>query len=229
MILLEVNHLGYSYQDGENQRIILRDINCSFEAGTFTTILGESGSGKTTFLSLLGALDQPKEGTICFQGLTLQEIGEDHFRKNYVGFVFQNYNLIPYMNAIENVLLAMGITDNVYSGDKTEKAIAILADFGITGNKAKRKVTHLSGGEQQRVAIARAVSTQVQILLADEPTGNLDQETSDYIAQCFKTLAHDMGKCVIVVTHDPRVAELSDQVFRLDSRTHSLSTVEVLL
>lgn len=131
--------------------------------------------------------------------------------------------------AIENVLLAMGITDNVYSGDKTEKAIAILADFGITGNKAKRKVTHLSGGEQQRVAIARAVSTQVQILLADEPTGNLDQETSDYIAQCFKTLAHDMGKCVIVVTHDPRVAELSDQVFRLDSRTHSLSTVEVLL
>ena len=229
MKILEVNHLGYFYQDGEHRRVILQDVNCSFEAGTFTTILGESGSGKTTFLSLLGALDKPKEGTIRFNGLTLQEIGEDQYRRNHAGFVFQNYNLIPYMNAIENVLLAMGITDNVCSGNKEEKAKAILADFGLTGNKAKRKVIHLSGGEQQRVAIARAVSTQVKILLADEPTGNLDQETSDYIAQCFKTLAHDMGKCVIVVTHDPRVAELSDRILRLDSRTHSLLQKEEIL
>lgn len=222
MAILSTEQLSYYYVDGDHRRTILNQISVSFEKGVFYTILGESGSGKTTFLSLLAALETPKEGRILFDGDDIQQIGYDRYRRNHVSLVFQNYNLIPYLTAAENVQVAMGITDNSIPGDKQKISYLILEDFGISSTKADRQVKKLSGGEQQRVAIARAVSTQTECFLADEPTGNLDQETSQYIVEIFQRLAHELKKCVIVVTHDRMIANRSDVIFELDSSTHRL-------
>ncbi len=219
MNILEVKDLLYYYQDGSKKRIILEGVNASFERGKFYTILGESGSGKTTFLSLISALDAPKEGVILYEGKDVREIGYERYRRNMIAIVFQNYNLVQYMTAVENVLVAMGITENRIEGDYKEVAYGLLEKVGIDRQTANRRVTRLSGGEQQRTAIARALSTNVDIIMADEPTGNLDHDTSEGIIELFMNLAHEMNKCVIMVTHDLNIAEKSDVILRLDSHT----------
>ena len=217
MNILETKDLYFTYPDGDARKVILNDVNVSFEKGKFYTILGASGSGKTTFLSLIAALDKAERGEILYEGKSLSEIGYEKYRRNNVGIVFQSYNLIPYMNAVENVMVAMSITDNEMEKDMKSQALRILESVGIDGSKATRRINRLSGGEQQRVAIARAISTNVEVVLADEPTGNLDAKTSETIIEIFKELAHKQNKCVIMVTHSEKIANQSDVILKLNT------------
>ena len=216
MNFLDIKNLSYFFQDGDSQRYILDNISASFEKGTFYTILGESGSGKTTLLSLLAALDKPQDGEILIEGKDISSIGFEAFRRNKVGIIFQSYNLIRYMTAVENVLVAMSITQNELPPNHKEVAYNLLDYIGISKEKADRTVNKLSGGEQQRVAIARALATNVDLILADEPTGNLNEEMEAEIVEIFKKLAHEHKKCVIVVTHSIAIAAQSDICFRLN-------------
>jgi len=213
MSFLQIKNLSFHYDEGN--RSILNGVNASFERGVFYTILGESGSGKTTLLSLIAALENYQDGEILLEGKSIKEIGLENYRRNDVGIVFQNYNLISYMTAIENVAVAMGITKNDIPQNTKEIATNLLDYLGIDKIKANRRVTKLSGGEQQRVAIARTLSTNVDLLLADEPTGNLDVDTTQEIVNIFKELAHRHNKCIIVVTHSQEVAKQSDQIIYL--------------
>jgi putative ABC transport system ATP-binding protein len=216
MSTVTVQNLSYCYQDGAELRVILSNLNYSFETGCLYSLLGNSGSGKTTFLSLLSALDLPREGVIFYEGKSIQEWGMNELRRNHVGIVFQAYNLIPYLTAVENIVLAMAITDNRLPDKPKEVALNLLNYLGIDGAKAARRVTTLSGGEQQRVAIARALATNVNVILADEPTGNLDEATSEDIVSIFQSLAHEHGKCIIMATHDKEIAQYSDVVLTLN-------------
>lgn len=215
MSIIETKKLNYYYQDGDMQRYILRDVSISFEKGQFYTIVGESGSGKTTFLAMVAGLDMPKEGQVLFEETDIQTIGLENYRRNKISIVFQNNNLVPYLTAIENVLVAMAITDNTLPDDQKTVAYNLLDYIGITREKADRLVSELSGGEQQRITIARALATNSDVILADEPTGNLDEEREGEIVEIFKRLAHDNQKAVIVVTHSQEVAEKSDVTYRL--------------
>ncbi len=215
MSIIETKKLNYYYQDGDMQRYILRDVSVSFEKGRFYTIVGESGSGKTTFLSMIAGLDVAKEGQVLFESTDIQTIGLENYRRNKISIVFQNNNLVPYLTAAENVLVAMDITDNVLPADQKAVAYNLLDYIGITREKADRLVSELSGGEQQRIAIARALATNSDVILADEPTGNLDEEREREIIEIFKRLAHENDKAVIVVTHSQEVAEKSDVTYRL--------------
>lgn len=224
MKLLETINLSYYYQDGDQRRFILRDVDTNFEKGKFYAILGQSGSGKTTFLSLVSALEVPKSGDIFYNEENIQKIGLHNYRRNSIGIVFQSYNLIPHYTALENVLIAMEITENQLPEEKNTVAYNLLDFIGITKGKADRLVTQLSGGEQQRVAIARALSTNVDLILADEPTGNLDEEKEREIINIFKSLAHQHDKCVIVVTHSNEIAKHADEILYL--KQGSLSHLE---
>lgn len=215
MSIIETKKLNYYYQDGDMQRYILRDISVSFEKGQFYTIVGESGSGKTTFLTMIAGLDVAKDGQVLFEGTDIQTIGLENYRRNKISIVFQNNNLVPYLTAIENVLVAMDITDNTLPADQKTVDYNLLDYIGITHEKADRLVSELSGGEQQRIAIARALATNSDVILADEPTGNLDEDREGEIVEIFKRLAHDNKKAVIVVTHSQEVAEKSDVTYRL--------------
>lgn len=215
MTILETKNVSYFYQDGERRRYILKDTSVSFELGKFYTILGQSGSGKTTFLSLISALDSPKEGEVLLNGTDIKKIGYEKYRRDDISIIFQSYNLVPYLTALENVLVAMSITDNDLPANHKEVAYNLLDYIGITKAKADRLVNQLSGGEQQRVAIARALATNVDIILADEPTGNLDEEMEQEIVSIFKRLAEQHNKCVIVVTHSNEIAKQSDETLYL--------------
>lgn len=215
MAILETKEMTYYYQDGENRRKILDKTNISFEKGKFYTILGKSGSGKTTFLSLISALDQPTDGEVFFEGKNIKTIGYEEYRRNKISLIFQSYNLIPYLTALENVLVSMAISDNKLPDQHDQIAYRLLDYIGITSTKADRFVNQLSGGEQQRVAIARALATNVDIILADEPTGNLDEDMEQEIVDIFKDLATLHNKCIIVVTHSTEIAKQSDQIFYL--------------
>ncbi|MCL1904055.1 MAG: ABC transporter ATP-binding protein [Oscillospiraceae bacterium] len=215
MALIDVNNINYFYQDGDTKRYILNNISYSFERGRFYTIFGESGSGKTTFLALLSALDQPKSGNIFYENTDINKIGLDKYRRNKISIIFQQYNLVPYMTAVENIRVAMSITDNKLPDDLNGVAYNLLDYIGITKDRADRTVNKLSGGEQQRVAIARALATNVDVILADEPTGNLDDEMEGEIVQIFQKLAHDHNKCVVVVSHSSQIANRADEVIKL--------------
>ena len=206
MNILETKDLYFTYPDGDARKVILNDVNVSFEKGKFYTILGASGSGKTTFLSLIAALDKAERGEILYEGKSLSEIGYEKYRRNNAGIVFQSYNLIPYMNAVENVMVAMSITDNEMEKDMKGQALRILESVGIDGSKATRRINRLSGGEQQRVAIARAISTNVEVVLADEPTGNLDAKT---------------------ITHSEKIANQSDVILKLNTDNQNFEIVEM--
>ena len=213
--LMQVNNVSYFYQDGDQQRFILKDVSCSFEKGGFYTILGASGSGKTTFLALLSALDKPHSGEILYENTPIGRLGFENYRRNKIGIVFQSYNLIPYMTAVENIQVAMSITDNPLPTDTKSVAYNLLDYIGIGKEKADRTINKLSGGEQQRVAIARALATNVDMILADEPTGNVNEEMAEELVDVFRKLAHEHNKCVVVVTHSSQIAAQSDVVFRL--------------
>lgn len=223
MAILNIQNLNYHYQDGENIRTILKDINIEFEKGKFYTILGQSGSGKTTLLSLLSALDTPKSGKILFNDQDIESIGHEQYRRNSIAIIFQSYNLVPYMTALENVMVPMSITENNIPKDRKTVAYHLLDFIGITKTKADRIVNKLSGGEQQRVAIARALASNVDVILADEPTGNLDESLEDDIIEIFQNLAHTHNKCFIMVTHNKRIADESDVSYLLHKGVLSIN------
>ncbi|MBQ1477299.1 MAG: ABC transporter ATP-binding protein [Erysipelotrichaceae bacterium] len=209
--MLKLENINYSYIDGGYERVILNDLSFAFESGQFYTVLGPSGSGKTTLLSLVAGLDEPKSGNIYFNGEDIKKITLPKYRRNCISIVFQQYNLISYLTAVENVMLAMSETDNKLPKDHKNVAYNLLERFGIVRTKADRLVGQLSGGEQQRVAIARSLASNVDLIFADEPTGNLDTATEQEIINIFKELSHDYGKTIIVVTHSDLVSQMSDE------------------
>ena len=183
---------------------ILEFSNLKLELGKMYAILGPSGCGKTTLLSLLGGLDSPTNGNILFDGKDISQTGLADHRKNHVSFIFQAYNLIDYLTPMENVALTSKLPP-----------LPILERLGLTKEEAKRNVLKLSGGQQQRVAIARALASEAPVILADEPTGNLDEDTAQDITEILKESAHKMNKCVVVVTHSSELAKQADVVFHL--------------
>lgn len=215
--ILQFKNINYHYESNNKRTTILQNVNFSFQTGSIYTILGPSGSGKTTTLSLASGLDVPKSGYVLYKGTDIRKIGLDSYRNQYVSIIFQSYNLITYMTALQNVITAMEIT-GVDVKDKKIRALDLLKKVGLSEIEAKRNVLQLSGGQQQRVAIARALSSNVDLLLADEPTGNLDQETSMEIIELFKELAHKENKCIIVVTHSQDVAKQSDKAVYLQKQ-----------
>ncbi|WP_404332014.1 ABC transporter ATP-binding protein [Mesobacillus maritimus] len=221
--LLELQNISYWYKHENKKHDILKKINVGFERGTFYTIVGPSGSGKTTFLALASALDVPKEGAVLYEGKDIKKIGLTKFRNKYVSIVFQAYNLLPYMTALQNVTTAMEITGASYK-NKKEFALQMLERVGISAEQAHQKVLTLSGGQQQRVSIARALSCDAELIVADEPTGNLDENTAQEIVNLLQALAHKEGKCVIVVTHDQNIASMSDVTVKLSKGSLTVSS-----
>ena len=213
--ILKLEDLCYSYIDGGYERQILKNLSFEFEEKKFYTILGPSGSGKTTLLSIIAGLDFAKSGHVYFRDKEITKSNVGKYRRNDISIVFQQYNLISYLTAVENVMLAMSETDNELPKDKKNVAYNLLERFGIVRSKADRMVGQLSGGEQQRVSIARSLASNVDLIFADEPTGNLDTATEIEIINIFKELAEDYGKTIIVVTHSNQVAEMSDQIVLL--------------
>lgn len=212
MGIIDMENVFYRYS--KQTRLVLGGINADFCEGTLTCIMGRSGSGKTTLLSLLAGLDTASEGRVLFMGKNLADMDRDRYRARQIGTVFQGYNLLNRASAAENIVLSMQIS-GVAERKKTETALNLLERVGIDGSTAHRQVSELSGGEQQRVGIARAMSHDPAVIIADEPTGNLDAETRARIMTILVSLAHDEGKCVIVVTHSRSVAMRADRVWNL--------------
>ena len=201
MCILELKNVQYSYN---NKKRILKGVSAQMEQGKLYAILGPSGCGKTTLLSLLGGLDSPGVGQILYKGQDIAGTGLADHRKNHVAFIFQSYNLIDYLTPGENVALTSKLPP-----------LPILERLGLTKEETRRNVLKLSGGQQQRVAIARALASESPVILADEPTGSLDEDTARGITEILKDSAHRMNKCVIVVTHSGELADQADVVFRL--------------
>lgn len=201
MSIMEFSDLKYTYDGKQN---VIKGMNGKIEQGRLYAILGPSGCGKTTLLSLLGGLDSPDSGRIYFDGQDIAQTGLSDHRKHHVSFIFQAYNLIDYLTPLENVALTSKLPP-----------FPILERLGLTKEEAKRNVLKLSGGQQQRVAIARALASDAPVILADEPTGNLDEDTAQGIMDILKESAHQMGKCVVVVTHSGELAKQADVIFRL--------------
>lgn len=210
-MVLEVKDLSYKYKDGDSY--VLKNLNFAFEEGLVYAIKGKSGCGKTTFLSLISSLEKYEEGSIKFLGEELKTIDLDYYRSRDIGIVFQAFNLLPGLSAIENIILAMNVS-GVKDKDKKALAIELLESVGLNEEKGDRRVLKLSGGEEQRVAIARSIAYDAKVIIADEPTGNLDKETETEIMAIFKDLAKK-GKCVIIVTHSNNVAKMADVVYEL--------------
>ena len=208
---LELQNVGYSYNGKE---LVLRHVNYRFEGGRIYAITGRSGAGKTTLLSLLSQLTKPTEGKILYNGLDVSEVDQYLYRSQYAGVIFQSFNLLMHLTAVENVMLSMDIA-GVKKENNRAYAMELLEKVGLSKEESQRRILKLSGGQQQRVAIARAVSYDPSILLADEPTGNLDEDTQDEIMEMFKGLAYEEQKCIILVTHSPVVASLADEVYAL--------------
>lgn len=212
MSILTLENISYRYTGTE--KAVLDKISYAFEIGRLYCVTGSSGEGKTTLLSLMAGLDLCSSGRICCENQDITLINRDEYRSKKVGVVFQSYNLLQNATAAQNISLSMNIAGK--QGKQTVKeAYAILKKVGIEHEKADRKILKLSGGEQQRVAIARAIANSSPILIADEPTGNLDTDNEQAIMDIFKRLAHEENKCVIVVAHSKRVASEADIVLTL--------------
>ena len=214
MGILKLENVGYRYKDAPKDSYVFRNINYEFEEGKMYAIKGKSGSGKTTLLSLITGLEKCTEGQILYGDKSLKKMNLDRYRNTDIGIVFQSYNLLPRLTARENIILSMDIS-KVKVKNKKEKALELMKSVGLTEEHAKRKILKLSGGEQQRIAIARSLSYNPKIIIADEPTGNLDKETESEILKIFKRLAKEENKCVIIVTHSEEVCAEVDVVYEL--------------
>ncbi len=213
---LSVQNVSYTYRTKYQTVHAVKEATCNMEHGKFYAIVGKSGSGKTTLLSLLAGLEQPESGEIRVDGTNLKEIDPDLYRREQASVIYQNYNLFPLMTVQENVMYPLLLKKET-KRQAMEKAEQTLSRVGLDVSFLKRLPAMLSGGEQQRVAIARALAVSAGLILADEPTGNLDTENTAQIASLLLKLAHEEDCCVIVVTHDVKIAEMADVVFRMES------------
>jgi len=213
MNTLTLENVSYSYKG--SQRKALDDINATFQNGKVYAVTGPSGSGKTTLLSILAGLDTPTEGEVYIYDEKLSALDLDQYRREQVSMIFQAFHLFPTLNVMENVSFPMEL-NGIERDEARTRSRVFLNSVGITDEKHKRFPTNLSGGEQQRVAIARTMASGARILLADEPTGNLDKENGQKIVDILKVLAHENGYCVIIVTHDLEIARQADQVWKME-------------
>ncbi|WP_194191216.1 ABC transporter ATP-binding protein [Clostridium chrysemydis] len=214
MSLLSLKDVSYRYE-GSNKDVF-SNVNVNFDKGKVYGIIGSSGEGKSTLLSLISGLDVCKSGEVLYKGINLKDRDRDLYRAKDIGVIFQGFNLLLNLTAKENILLSMNIS-SVKEKNKEDLAYKLLDDVGIDIVKANRKILNLSGGEQQRVGIARALSHNPDIIIADEPTGNLDSETEEKIMDILVSLAHERNKCVIIVTHSKRVCTYIDEIWGLKS------------
>jgi len=213
MNILSLKNVTYQYEGAK--KLVLKDVNAEFSSGKIYTIVGKSGSGKSTLLSLIAGLDVCSEGEIFYKGTSLKKLDRDEYRAKNIGVIFQSFNLLTNATGIENILLSMSISGS-REKNKKEYAYALLEKVGIDRETAERKILKLSGGEQQRVSIARALAHNPDIVIADEPTANLDSDTENAVLNIFTSLARNEGKCVIIATHSKKVASIADEVWGIN-------------
>ena len=213
--VLELKDLSYSYNRGG--KAVINGLSLTFQKGKIYSIVGKSGAGKTTLLSLLSGLAKPTSGKILYNGKDIAKMNKYNYRSKLVGVVFQSFNLLPYLNATENVVLPMDISGKKIKRKK-EVAKKLLQKVNLEEEDINRGILKLSGGQQQRVAIARALANEPDIIFADEPTGNLDNDTQKDIMEILRNLANE-GKCIIIVTHSPEVSKMSDVVYELKTQS----------
>lgn len=212
--ILKAGHVSYTYQ-GKYQKVhALQDISCTFSYGQFYAVTGRSGSGKTTLLSLLAGLDRPTQGEIFFEGTPYAQLDTARLRREKLSIVFQNFQLFPLLTIEENIMYPMELL-KAKTAEAKERAGRLLEEVGLPGEYRKKYPAMLSGGEQQRVAIARALASGARLLLADEPTGNLDFENGENIIRILKNLVEQEKYCVILVTHDQGIAQQADIVYHV--------------
>jgi len=210
--MLKLENVSYRYRKGNKD--VLQRVCADFEDAKINVIVGPSGSGKTTLLSIMAGMDKPAEGSVAIDGDDLSKMDLNLYRRERIAMIFQAFHLFPLLTAIENVCYPLEAA-GAKSSEAKERAISLLESVGITSDKHNRYPANLSGGEQQRVAIARALSVGAKVILADEPTGNLDSANSDAVVEILKELAHKHGYCVVIVTHNPEIAAIADNVFRM--------------
>lgn len=215
MSVLTLKDVSYTY---DKRKMVIKNMNLDFEAGTLYAIVGESGAGKTTLLSMLSGLTKPTMGEIIYNGKDISKLNPYTYRSKYVGVIFQSYNLLPHLNAVENVILSMDVSGKKIP-NKRKKAQELLRSVGLGEELWDRRILKLSGGEQQRVAIARTLAFDSDVILADEPTGNLDGRTQNAIMDIFTRLAREQNKCIIIVTHSPEVAQKVDVKYELSKNS----------
>ena len=212
--VLNIENLSFSYRNKYQTVHAVKQADCAFERGKAYAIVGKSGSGKTTLLSLLAGLETPAGGQILFDGQNTAQMNRDAFRRDNAAVIYQNYNLFPLLTVMENVLYSMKLK-GIPGKEARQRAEKELAAVGITEDQFKRFPPQLSGGEQQRVAIARALAAGNEIILADEPTGNLDEGNSELVVDILLRLAHEEGRCVIIITHDGEIAGRMDHIYTM--------------
>ena len=215
MAILETKNLKKIYGCGENEVHALDGVSISVEEGEFVAIVGTSGSGKSTLLNMLGGLDRPTSGSVVVRGKELMQMKDEQltiFRRRNVGFVFQNYNLLPILNVYENIVYPIEI-----DGSKVDKEFVkqIIHNLGLE-RKLKNMPNNLSGGQQQRVAIARALATKPAIILADEPTGNLDSKTSMDVILLMQSISREFNQTILMITHNEEIAQMADRIIRIE-------------
>ena len=215
MAILETKDLKKIYGSGENEVHALDGVSISVEEGEFVAIVGTSGSGKSTLLNMLGGLDRPTSGSVVVRGKELMQMKDEQltiFRRRNVGFVFQNYNLLPILNVYENIVYPIEI-----DGSKVDKEFVrqIIHNLGLE-RKLKNMPNNLSGGQQQRVAIARALATKPAIILADEPTGNLDSKTSMDVILLMQSISREFNQTILMITHNEEIAQMADRIIRIE-------------
>lgn len=213
---LTLDNISFSYKTKYQTVQAVKNASCSFEQGKFYAVIGKSGSGKTTLLSLAAGLEVPDGGNIIFNGENIKNMNKDGYRRDIVSVIYQNFNLFPLLTVIENVIYPMTLKKSSKNA-AYKKAAEVLKKVGLDEKYYKRLPAMLSGGEQQRVAIARALASGTKVILADEPTGNLDSENTKNIVELLAALAHEENCCIVVITHDQNVANAADCVYKMDS------------
>jgi len=212
-MILNLEDIFYKYR--KNSQYILNGVTYEFEKGKLYAIMGGSGSGKTTLISIIAALDKPTSGKIYYDNVDISKINGDEYRANKVSIIFQQYNLLYNYTAVDNITTILNVSG--YKGDYMQRADELLEEVDIAKEKRKYVVQNLSGGEQQRIAIARAIASNSEVILADEPTGNLDKKNGENVMSIFKNLMLKYNKCVIIVTHSDFIANYADFVLKIDN------------
>ncbi len=212
--IIEIKSVYKDYDNGLINALI--DINLTLKEGKIYALMGASGSGKSTLLNIIGSLDKPSKGTVLYEGKTLDEVGELHlFRRDFIGYIFQFHHLIPVLSLRENVESALLSHKNMSSNERYKRAVSLLSDMGLE-NRLDSFASEVSGGERQRGAIARALVNNPKVILADEPTGNIDSKTTQAVLKKLQDYLKHSGKCILIATHDNDVASIADTVIKME-------------